>query len=124
MTRRKSSRRSQSRRNESNFIQSLLRLKKLKARDRSQAISMANDRFIRQLCHHVKKLKYAKLSTKDKKSLQKHRKSLRSLISNRSSMSKRRKILSQHGGGILGGILKSLKYLPIVGSVYDMISGN
>ena len=123
MTRRKSSRRSQSRRNESNFIQSLLRLKKLKARDRTKAISMANDRFIRQLCH-VKKLKYAKLSTKDKKSLQKHRKSLRSLISNRSSMSKRRKILSQHGGGILGGILKSLKYLPIVGGVYDMISGN
>ena len=121
MARRKTSRRSRSRRKKGSFIQSLLRLKKLKSQDRSQAISMANDRFIRQLCHHVKKLKSAKLSPKAKKSLQKHRKSLRSLISNRTSMSKRRKILSQRGGGILSGILSTLKYVPLVGSVLDMI---
>lgn len=108
MARGKTSRRAQSRRKRSDFHQSLLRLKKLKARDRSQAISMANDRFIRQLSQHVKKLKYAKLSTKARKSLQKHRKSLRSLSNNRTSMSKRRKILSQHGGSILGSILSSV----------------
>ena len=120
MARRKTSQRAGTpKKKKSHFIQSLLRLKKLKAGERSQAISMANDRFIRQLCQHVKKLKYAKLSPKARKSLRKHQKSLRSLVHKRTSMSKRRKILMQRGGGILGNILSSI---PIVGSVFDILT--
>ena len=82
----------------SDFIQTLHRLKKLKKKDRCRAISMANDHFIRQLCQHVKKLRCAKLSTKAKKELWKYRKTFRALANKRTSMSKRRKLLTQHGG--------------------------
>ena len=102
----------------SHFIQTLHRLKKLKKNDRCRAISMANDHFIRQLCQHVKKLKRVKLSSRAKKNLWKHRKSLRSLINKRTSMSKRRHILSQRGGGIIDSILSSI---PVVGTIYELI---
>ena len=111
-------RRKTSRQGKSHFIQSLLRLKKLNKNDRTKAISMANNHFIRQLCQHVKKLKRAKVSAKAKKNLKKHRKSLRSLINKRTSMTKRRQLLTQRGGGILDSILSSI---PIVGSIYDVI---
>lgn len=104
--------------NKSHFIQSLIRLKKLKKNDRRKAISMANNQFIRQLCQHVKKLKRAKVSSKVKKNLRKHRHSLKTLVNKRTSMSKRRTLLSQRGGGILDSILSSI---PVVGSIYDII---
>ena len=118
MARRRSSRGHKTQKRKNHFMKSLLRLKQLKKHDRTRAISMANNYFIRQLCQNVKKLKRAKLSPKARKSLRKHKKSLHSLISNRTSMSKQRQLLSQRGGGILDSILSSI---PIVGSVYDAI---
>ena len=99
-------------------MKSLLRLKKLRKNDRIRAISMANNHFIRRLCQHVKKLKRAKLSSVNRRKLQKHRKNLRSLVNKRTSMSKRRQILTQRGGGILDTIVSAI---PIVGSIYKII---
>ncbi len=99
-------------------MQSLLRLKQLKKHDRRQAISMANNHFIRQLCQHVKKLKRAKVSSKAKKNLQRHRSGLKTLLNKRTTMTKRRAMLTQRGGGILDTILSSI---PVVGTVYDII---
>ena len=105
----------------SNFTQALKRLRKLKSNEQRQAIGMANDAFIRHLCKELQLLKHAKLTGKKRQALRKHRKQLQRLISNRTSMNKRRHILSQKGGGILRGILSAI---PIVGGLYDLISGS
>ena len=116
-TQRKTSKRRQHRRS-SNFSVALKRLKKLKPNEQRQAIHMANDKFIRKLCNELKVLKHAKLPPKRKKALQKHKKKLRQLINARTSVSKRRHILTQKGGGILKGILSAI---PIVGTIADLI---
>ena len=120
MARRKTHRKKSSRRGKSssNFSHAIKRLKKLRAKEQHEAIGMANNKFIRQLCKEVKKLKHAKLSPKGAKALRKHRKQLRQLLNSRTGMSKRRRILSQRGGGILKTILR---YVPIVGPFVDMI---
>ena len=92
----------------SNFYLILKRLKNLKASEQRQAMSMANAAFIKQFCKQLKKLRRAKLSHKNKMSLQKHKSKLRELVSNRTLMSKRRRILSQGGGGFLIPILRFL----------------
>ena len=79
---------------------------------------MANDAFIRQFCKYLKKLKHAKLSSKTKKALQKHKKQLRQLLNNRTGLSKRRHMLSQGGGGFLRTILSSV---PVIGPILDII---
>ena len=100
------------------FLIALRRLKKLKPNDRIKAMSMANNSFIRQLCQHLKKLKRAKLSPSNRKQLQKHKKQLRLLTSSRTGLSKRRRILTQSGGGILGAILRGI---PVVGPLLSLL---
>ena len=101
----------------SKFLAAIKRLKKLKSHQQSQAIHMANDAFIRQFCNRVKKLKHAKLTPKTRTKLRKYRKSLKKLLSKSTSMSSRRKMLGQRGGGFLKNLLSAI---PIVG---DIISG-
>ena len=103
-----------------NFTNALRRLKKLKPSEQHQAMSMANNAFIKQFCKHLKKLKHAKLSPKTRKALRKHKKVIRQLIHTRTGMSKRRRILTQKGSGILGSLIRAV---PIVGSVVDLIGG-
>lgn len=114
MARRKANRKKSSK----NFANALRRLKKLNARDQHQAIGMANNTFIRQLCTQLKKLKHAKLTPKSKKELRKHKKRLRQLLSPRIGMSKRRRLLTQGGGGFLKAILRQI---PVLGTVIDVI---
>ena len=102
----------------SNFATALQRLKKLKAAEQKQAMRMANNTFIRQFCKQLKTLKHAKLTAKSKKALRRHRKQLRQLVSSRTGMSKRRRMLSQGGGGLLKTILR---YVPVIGPFVDLI---
>ena len=97
----------------SNFSSALCQLKRLKGNQQRQAMSMANDSFIRQFCSRVKKLKHAKLSPKLERKLRRHRKKLRMLASTKTSISKKRKSLSQRGG--LFPLL--LAALPALGSI-------
>ena len=97
-----------SKRGKSHFASAIYRLKKLPKRRQVQAIGMANDKFIRQFCSRVKKLRHAKLSPKAASSLKRHRKQLRSLANTRVSVKRKRQILTQRGGGIFSAILGSL----------------
>lgn len=101
-----------------NFANALRRLKKLNAKEQHQAIGMANNSFIQHLCKQLKTLKHAKLTPKAKKDLSKHKKSLRHLLSPSIGLSKRRRMLTQGGGGLLKTILR---HIPIVGTVLDVI---
>ena len=117
-TQRKSSKRRQANRRTPNFSQAVKRLKKLKAKEQRQAISMANDTFIRHLCRELKILRHIKLTPKKRQALRKHKKKLQRLIKCHTAMSKRRHILTQKGGGFLKSILSAI---PIVGTVVDLI---
>ena len=103
------------RRGQSHFGNAILRLKKLPKRHQVQAIGMANDRFIRSLCTHVKKLKHAKLPARSAASLRRHRKQLRTLMNSRVSLKRKRQILTQRGGGVFSSILGSLAGIVIKG---------
>ena len=88
-----------SKRGNTSFHRALHRLKKLKPAHQSQAIGMANNAFIRQMCAHVKKLRYnKKVTPKSAQRLKRHRTKLRQLVSARTSIDKKRKLLSQRGG--------------------------
>ena len=102
----------------SSFSNAVRRLKRLKASDQHQAMSMANKTFIRQFCMMIKKLKHAKLSPKHQTALKKHRKKIHKLLSSRTGMSKRRQMLTQGGGGFLKSLLSAI---PVVGTVVDLI---
>ena len=102
----------------SNFSNALRRLKKLKASDQQEAMKMANATFIRQFCQVLRKLKHTRLSAKKRRALQKYKRELRQLVGAKTSISKRRHLLSQKGGGILKSILSAI---PIVGNVLSVI---
>ena len=100
------------------FINIIHRLKKLKCKDQAHALSLANDKFIRQFCCHIKRLKHAKLSPKVTAGLKRHAKKIRKLISPKTSVQTKRKMLSQRGGFIpliIPGLLKAIP--AIVASV-------
>ena len=101
----------------SNFANALRRLKSLKASEQRQAMNMANNSFIRQFCKKLKTMKHAKLPHKSKRVLQKYKKQLRQLMRAK-SMSKRRHILTQKGGGFLKDLLLAV---PVVGNVLHAI---
>ena len=123
-TKRRSKRRSKRRQSSSQgatFRRALLRLKNLKGRHQSQAIGMANDTFIRQMCQGVKKLRYnKKVNRQSARRLQRHRANLRQLVSPSLSVHKKRKLLSQRGG-ILPALIPLL--LSAVGPVAGGIVG-
>ena len=86
-----------------------MRLKKLKPHHQCQAMRMANNSFIRQMCTHVKKLRYKKLKVKQAQALKRHASKLRSLSNPRVSIASKRKIMSQRGGflSLLAPVLMS-----------------
>lgn len=106
------------RRRSTAFSRALIRLKKLRAPQQRQAMSMANNAFIRQFVNHVKKLKHKKLPLRTAKTFRKHRKQIRRLVNPRTSMLKRRALLTQRGGGMLFDFLKSL---PVVGDAINLV---
>ena len=104
---------------QSKFSDAFCQLKKLKGKQQGQAMSMANDSFIRQFCSRVKKLKYAKLPPKLESKLRRHRKKLRMLTNSKTSISKKRKALSQRGGAFLSLLAAALPILgPLLGHAF------
>ena len=78
---------------------------------------MANASFIRSFCKAVKKLRHSKLTPKKRRSLQKYKKELKQLVSGKTTLSRRRRILSQEGGNILDAVLSAI---PVVGTAYSI----
>ena len=80
------------------FQTALIRLRKLPRGKQQHAISMANNKFINQFCSNVKRLKYAKLNAGQQKLVRKQRRNLQALVRKRTSIQRKRRILSQRGG--------------------------
>lgn len=80
------------------FQTALIRLRKLPRGKQQQAISTANNKFINQFCSNVKRLKYAKLNARQQKLVRKQRNNLQALVKKRTSIQRKRRILSQRGG--------------------------
>ena len=122
--RRIAKRRIVSKRGNTSFRRALHRLRKLKPTHQSKAIGMANNAFIRQMCSHVKKLRYnKKVASKSAKRLKRHRTKLRQLVSARTSIDKKRKLLSQRGGflpALLPLLLSAVG--PIVGGITKAVT--
>ena len=80
------------------FHHTVNRLKKLSRGAQVQAMSVANNRFIRDFVTHVKRLRHQKLSPKQQKVIQRHKLKLRKLVNRRTKLSSKRHLLSQKGG--------------------------
>ena len=99
MTRRTNTRRvKKSTKKLTKFQTALIRLRKLPRGKQQQAVSTANNKFINQFCSNVKRLKYAKLNARQLKLVRKQRKNLQALVRKRTSIQRKRRILSQRGG--------------------------
>ena len=108
------------RHNSKAFNTAVCRLRKMKGHECRQAISMANNKFIRQFCSEVKKLRSRKLPTKTSKKLKSEAKSIRKLLHKKTSVNAKRKMLSQRGG-FLTVLLAALA--PVLGSALGGIFG-
>ena len=102
------------------FRQVILRLRKMKGPQRTKVLRMVNNKFIRDLCKHTRKLRHAKLSPTTLKSLSRHRKQLRKLIHKKSTIKAKRKLLSQRGG-FIGPLLAALVPTLIGGVVSKFV---
>jgi len=98
-------------RSNSKYNNVLKRLKKLNAKEQRQAMSLANNAFIRQFISHIKQLKRARLSPEARKAFRKHKQAIRKLVNPRTSMSKRRTILCQRGRGAFYDFITSIPFL-------------
>ena len=95
------------------FISTLHRLKKLRPRQRNQAIQLANNKFIRDFVSGVKQLRNARLKPSMRTRLKRQAKNLRKFVNSKTSIGTKRKMLVQRGG--FAPLL--LAALPALGSI-------
>ena len=107
------------------FRTALMRLRKLKPHHQCEAMKMANNGFIRQMCTHIKKLRHRKFSKKQTKGLKRHAAKLKTLANSKVSIAKKRHILSQRGGLIpMVAPLIMSAIAPVVRGIASVIRGN
>lgn len=107
------------------FNKALSILKSMKKSDRCKAIASSNNKFIRDFCTAVKKLRSKKVSPKLRKRLAPYKGQLRKLANPKVSIGSKRKVLTQRGGVILPLLAPLLAPLigPVVRSVAKAVTG-
>ncbi|MEL7181509.1 MAG: hypothetical protein AAFN63_16920 [Pseudomonadota bacterium] len=90
------------------FKNALQKLSSLHPSQRTQAMKMANTKFVRQFCQKVKSLRTARISPAVQSKLRRKSKVLRKLIAKKTSLRKKQDMLSQRGGGLLGILVPAL----------------
>ena len=90
------------------FKNALKKLSSLHPSQRTQAMKMANTKFVRQFCQKVKSLRTARISPAVQSKLRRKSKELRKLIAKKTSLRKKQDMLSQRGGGLLTILLPAL----------------
>jgi len=95
------------RNNKKSFVNALRKLSKLQPTQRVTVMKMANDKFVRQFCQKVKTLRHARLPPKTQQLLKRRGKNLRKLVSPKTSIKVKRRMLSQRGG-FLGALIAPL----------------
>ena len=104
----------------SKFNRVMKRLKQMNSNQQRQALTMANDAFIRQLSNQVKKLRHINLNAPLRKKVQRQKKKLQKLVLPKTSIRTKRKMLTQRGG-FLPLLISAL---PAVGAmVGNIIAG-
>ena len=82
-----------------NFRTAMGRLRRLKPHHQCQAMKLANNDFIKQMCTHIRKLRHKRgLNHKQVDGLRRHAPKLRTLANTKVSLKKKRNLLSQRGG--------------------------
>ena len=101
------------------FVKAIQTLKRMRPSQRCIAIRNSNDKFIRDVVSHVRKLRSRKLPLKMEGHVKKHVKSLRLIANPKVSLKKKRQRLSQKGGGLLSVLLPILSTVaaPIISKV-------
>ena len=96
--------------NTKTFVTTLKKLSSLHPAQRVQAMKLANDKFIRDFCNNIKKLRHQPVPPNVQKQLHHQSKNLRKLVSAKTSLQTKRKMLCQRGGsgalqrGLLGAL--------------------
>ena len=104
----------------SKFRKAIQVLKRMHPSQRCIAIRNSNDKFIRDVVSHVRKLRSRKLPMKMEGQVKKHVKSLRLIANPKVSLKKKRQRLSQKGGGLLTVLLPMLSAVaaPIISKAF------
>ena len=102
------------------FSKAIQALRYMKPNQRYNVIRNANDKFIRDMVSHVKKLRTKKLPPKFQNTLKRYSTKLRMISSPKISLQRKRNTLSQKGG-FLPALLPILG--PIAGAVLGGIFG-
>lgn len=123
--RRKSTKRHSKRMSGSKFKSIMKDLRSMNAADRVKNLKVANRKFIDEFSRHLMKLRKSKtVSPAVRKKMKRHANKLRLLVNRRTSVDKRRRILTQKGGilpfliPLLGGLIG-----PAIGGIAKAITG-
>ena len=96
-----------------NFRTAMGRLRRLKPHHQCQAMKVANNDFIKEMCTHIRKLRHKKnLSRKQRHGLMRYAPKLRTLVNGKVSLKKKRSLLSQRGG-----------FLPMIAPLIMSVAG-
>ena len=106
-----------SRRKPAKFAKAIQALKRMRPSQRTVAIRQSNDRFIRDVVSHIRKLRNTKLSPNMRKKVKRHSRKLRWMADPKISLKRKRNRLVQKGGFIPWPILA-----PILGAVAGPIA--
>lgn len=115
-SRRKTKRVGKRTRRSTKFSKAIQSLRRMKPNQRHTAIRHANDKFIRDLVCHVRKLRHKKLTGKALNVVRQHSGKLRLISNPKVSLKRKRAVLSQKGG-----ILPLL--LPLMGPLVGAAAG-
>ena len=106
----------------SKLIHAMNKLKNMGGSRRVEEVAAAPDRLIRDMSTALRKVRKRKVTLPKSlaKQVKKHAKALRILSNPRVSITKKRKVMSQKGGGILGTIASLIPVVgPILGNLFD-----
>ena len=98
MQRRKKTNKSRKSNKSNRVIIALQKLKRMRPNHQREAIKLSNDTFIRALCSDIKKLRNKPIPPSLKARLKKQRKHLQKFVRKNTSITAKRKMLSQRGG--------------------------
>ena len=106
-------------RKSSKFSEAIQALHRMNANQRYNAIRHANDKFIRDIISHVRRLRTKRLSAKQRKSLKRYAAKLRLISNPKVKLQNKRKALTQKGG-FLSAILPMLAPLAanLIGGLF------
>ena len=106
-------RKTKRRRAPTKFVKAIQVLKRMHPSQRCLAIRNSNDRFIRDVVSHVRKLRNKKLTPKMVKQVKRHSQNLRWIANPKISLKKKRNRLAQKGG---------LAFLPLLAPIIGAVA--